>query len=281
MKKLEGLNVVSFESRLADTLGGLIAVQGGTPFSAPALKEVPIEHNPEAFRFAEKLLSHEIDVLILLTGVGTRALIKILETRYKREAIILGLRKTIIVPRGPKPIKALHEISVPYAVTVPEPNTWREILKTLDENREKIPLSGKGVAVQEYGVRNPELLKGLEERGAKLLIVPVYRWALPDDLEPLKAAILDIVSDKMHVAVFTTAVQVEHVFKVAGEMGVEENLRTALKKIVIASVGPDCTESLRLHGLSPDIEPTSPKMGPLVVAVAEKAKEILKLKRPK
>lgn len=278
MKKLEGLNVVFFESRLSKTLGDLIALQGGRPFSAPSMKEVPIENNPQVFSFAEKLLRREIDVIIFLTGAGTRALMSILETRYKRETIILALRKMTIVPRGPKPIKALHEMSVPYAVTVPEPNTWKEILKTLDENREKVPLKDKVVAVQEYGVSNPDLLEGLRKRGAKVLAVPVYRWALPDDLEPLKTAISSVVSGEAHVAVFTTAVQVEHVFKVAAGMGLENELKRSFQKIAVASVGPDCTESLLRHGLVVDIQPASPKMGPLVQAVAEKAKDILKQK---
>ncbi|MBI3315532.1 MAG: uroporphyrinogen-III synthase [Candidatus Omnitrophica bacterium] len=275
MKKLEGLNVVFFESRLSKTLGDLIALQGGRSFSAPSMKEVPIENNPHAFAFAEKLLRREIDLVVFLTGVGVRALMSILETRYKRETIVLSLRKMTIIPRGPKPIKALHELSVPYAVTVPEPNTWREILKVLDENREKIPLKDKVVAVQEYGVANPELVEGLKKRGAKVLSVPVYRWMLPDDLGPLKTAISSMASGEVHVAVFTTAVQVEHVFKVASEMGLENELKDSFRKIVVASVGPDCTESLLRHGLSVDIQPASPKMGPLVQAVAEKAREVL------
>ena len=42
-----------------------------------------------------------------------------------------------------------------------------------------IQLEGKRVAVQEYGVSNPDLIAGLEARGALVFPVPVYRWALP------------------------------------------------------------------------------------------------------
>ncbi|MBI4353113.1 MAG: uroporphyrinogen-III synthase [Candidatus Omnitrophica bacterium] len=276
--KLKGLHVVMFESRLAETLGELVRLQGGIPFSAPAMKEVPIENNPDAFSFAEKLFGGGIDVVIFLTGVGARALMKVLETRYKREEVLEAFRKVIIVPRGPKPIRVLKEWNVPFAVTVPEPNTWKDVLNAIDQHKESVPVEGRAVAVQEYGVSNADLLRGLGERGAKVVRVPVYHWALPDDLGPLKEAIRRIVDGKMDVVMFTTAVQVEHVFRVAGQLGLVEGLREALKKLVTASVGPDCSEAIRSHGLQVDVEPQSPKMGPLVLATAERAGEILKSK---
>jgi len=277
--KLQGLNVVSFESRHALTLGNLIRLQGGDPILAPSMKEVALESNTEVFSFGEKLFAGKIDVLILLTGVGVKFLSAVLETRYPQTQILEALRKTTIVPRGPKPIRVLTEWKVPFAVTVPEPNTWREIIETLDLNKEKIPLKGKVVAVQEYGAVNEELTLALEERGAKILRVPVYRWELPDDLGPLKEAIRQIAEGKADVVVFTTAVQSEHVLRVAGQMGLEQKVLNAFKKMAVASVGPDCSEALRSRGIPVDIEPESPKMGPLVLEVAQRAKDVLFAKK--
>lgn len=277
-KPLEGLNVVLFEARHAKTLADLVRVQGGNPISAPAMKEVPIENNPEAFKFGDLLFEGKIDILILLTGVGARALVSALETRRPKADILAAFKRTVIVPRGPKPIRALNEWGVPFAVTVPEPNTWKEILKSLDDNAEQIPLKGKTVAVQEYGVSNPDLLEGLKKRGAEVLRVPVYRWALPDDLEPLESSIRQIVEGKIHVAVFTTAVQSDHLFKVADRMNLSSALKKAFEKIVIASIGPDCTQTLVSHGLKVDIQPENSKMGPLIVAVADRARNLLSKK---
>jgi uroporphyrinogen-III synthase len=52
------------------------------------------------------------------------------------------------------------------------------LLSALDLN---LPVAGKSVAVQEYGVRNEELLAELLRRGARLIAVPVYGWALPEN----------------------------------------------------------------------------------------------------
>lgn len=273
----DGLNVVLFESRRAQALADLVAKQGGRPFCAPAMKEIPLKENPEAFRFAGELLAGRIDILILLTGVGTRYLTDILATERSREEILEAYRKTVLIPRGPKPIRVLNEWGVPFALTVPEPNTWREILKSIDENMGA--LAGKTIAVQEYGVTNPELIDGLKQRGARVLRVPVYRWALPDDLSPLKEAVARILDGRADVTVFTTAVQIVHLLEVAGKMGKKKETASALNRTVVASVGPDCSESLRSNGIAVDIEPESPKMGPLIVAVAEKAKWVLKTKK--
>ena len=119
--RLKNLNVVFFESRLSQTMADLIALNGGSPFPAPALKEVPLENNPQAFLFGEKIFKKEIDVIILLTGVGTRALVAVLETRYKREEIIAAFKSCQIVPRGPKPIRVLKELEIPFRSWCPNP----------------------------------------------------------------------------------------------------------------------------------------------------------------
>lgn len=276
--KLAGLNVVSFESRLAETMASLISLHGGNPISAPSMKEVPLEQNPDAFSFAEKLFEGKIDLVIFLTGVGTRTLVEALETKYPKEKILEALRKTPVIPRGPKPIRVLKEFHVPFTLTVPEPNTWKELLETLDANQDKVPLQNKTVALQEYGLPNENLLEGLKNRGANVLRVPVYRWALPDHLEPLKKAITQILDGQVQVAIFTTAIQIVHVFKVAKDMGRDHDLKKAFQKMAVASVGPDCAEALVQQGLSVDIQPLIPKMGPLVLEVAHQARKVLEKK---
>ena len=78
----KGLRVLSLESRRAVEIDRLIRAQGGVSMVAPSMREVPLEDNPEALRFAERLFRGEFDMMILLTGVGTRLLGKIIETRW-------------------------------------------------------------------------------------------------------------------------------------------------------------------------------------------------------
>jgi len=253
----------------------LIRRYGGEPISAPSLREVPLSENRAALEFLPELEAGKIDLLILLTGVGTRTLNQVLLTQYSQQRIVSALKKTQLVARGPKPIAALKELGLAPGISVPEPNTWREVLSTLDAVSS---VQGKRVAIQEYGIANPELISGLEKRGATVKTISVYRWALPEDLRPLREAITKLLHGDIDIALFTNGAQVEHLFRVAAEDKADEKLRLACKNIAIASVGPVCTEVLEQFGLRPDIEPVHPKMGSLLAEVAASAARILAAK---
>jgi len=265
----DGLRVVAFESRRASEIAELIRRQGGDPFVAPSMREAPLENNAEAFTFAERLFRGEFDMMILLTGVGTRALDKVLRTRYPPEAFAEALRKLAVVARGPKPLAVLREMQVTAAVAVPEPNTWRELLAAIANRPER------RIAVQEYGKSNPELLEGLRGRGAEVTAVRVYQWDLPEDTGPLREAIHRIADGLADVAMFTTSIQLTHLFRIAAEAGLEKSVANRLRTMVIASIGPTTTEALEEFDLHPDITPTHPKMGFLVKETADQAPAIL------
>jgi uroporphyrinogen-III synthase len=261
-------------------MASLIASYGGEPISAPAMREVPLESNAEALAFADALERGEFDLVILLTGVGTKALIAAVERmRGSRDSFVAALRATRIVARGPKPVAALREVDAPVWLTAPEPNTWREILAVLDGRGHELPLRGLRVAVQEYGVSNPDLLAALRERGAVVTAVPVYQWALPEDLEPLRAACRALAEEHIDVALFTTATQVVHLLEVAAALGLSEAAARGLRKAVVASIGPTTSEELRERGAVPDMEASHPKMGFLVREAAERAGDLLRTKR--
>jgi len=276
-ENLHGLKVVSFESRRAKEMAELIRRYGGEPIVAPSMREVPLSENRAAIEFLPEIDAGKFDMLILMTGVGTRTLNQVLLTQYPQEQIIAALRKTQLVARGPKPVAALKELGLAPAITVPEPNTWREVLTALDDA--KTTVRDKHIAVQEYGIPNAELVSGLEQRGATVKTIAVYRWALPEDLAPLRGAIETILRGDAGVALFTNGAQVEHLFRVAAEQKLDDKLRIACKNLVVGSVGPICTQVLQELGLKPDVEPKHPKMGSLIAEVAASATGILTTKR--
>ncbi|HUJ20786.1 MAG TPA: uroporphyrinogen-III synthase [Bryobacteraceae bacterium] len=268
-----GLKVISFESRRAAEMAELIRRQNGEPIVAPSMREAPIERNEEAFRFAERLFAGEFDMMILLTGVGTRILDQAIAAKYGPGRFADALRRITVVPRGPKPISVLREWNVPVAVIVPEPNTWREILRATEARPER------RIAVQEYGRPSAELLAGLRARGAEVTPVRVYQWELPEDTAPLREAAERIAAEEVDVALFTTSVQIDHLLRVAAEKGLEDYVRTALTKMLVASVGPATSEALEENGIHPDFEPSRPKMGFLVQETAQRAEALLGSKR--
>jgi uroporphyrinogen-III synthase len=276
---LVGLRVLSLESRRAPEMAKLIENHGGRAIVAPSMREVPIESNAEAVAFAQTLAADGFDMVIFLTGVGTRALARVVETVYPIEQFIAALRRVDIVARGPKPVAALKELGVPVTLAVPEPNTWRDLLRALDEKRDSLPLSKRRVALQEYGASNPELLAGLAERGAGVKRVPVYQWALPEDTAPLRAAVEAISRAEIDMALFTTSIQVVHLLQIAQEMNLEQEMRRGFAGMVVGSIGPITSAELREHGFHVDLEPAHPKMGFLVNEAAQHGAAMLGPKR--
>jgi uroporphyrinogen-III synthase len=262
-----GRTVLSLESRRAAEIATLIESYCGRPVVAPATREVPANRSDDVSRFAAALLEQKIQLMIFLTGVGTRALAKAMEPFCEREKFIAAVSSVPVVARGPKPAAALRELGIPITWNVPEPNTWREILQVLDANH--VPLEGRTVAIQEYGVPSKELIRGLETRGASVMSIHVYSWALPEDLSPLRNAIQLLLQGEIGIALFTAAVQVHHLVQVAEDMGVRDSLLAALSRIKIASIGPVTSEALAEYGLTSSLEPSHPKMGFLVREAAE------------
>ena len=276
---LAGLRALCLESRRGQEMAKLIASYGGEAVVAPSMQEVTLKDNPEALSFARNLAEGGFDIVIFLTGVGTRALARLVETHDLRRQFVDALKRVKVVARGPKPAAALGELGVPVSISVPEPNTWREVLSALDARTDSLALKGSRIAVQEYGATNPELLGGLQERGAIVTRVPVYEWALPADTGPLRESVQAIVNGRIDLAFFTTSVQVQHLLRIAAEMQIEEPVRRAFGRIVVGSIGPMTSEALRQNGLPVDFEPEHPKMGFRVAEAAQRARDLLDRKR--
>jgi uroporphyrinogen-III synthase len=274
----DGLRVLSLESRRAIEVAKLIRTYGGEPFVVPAMREVPLHSNRQALAFAEGLLAKKIDLVIFLTGVGVRALLDIVQTKHDREDFLTALRAVKVAVRGPKPAAALRDLRIPIAATAAEPSTWREMMSALDTEFGD-GLRTMRVAVQEYGASNPELLSELTERCAEVTKVPVYQWALPEDLQPLREAVLSIANGNVDVVLFMTAVQVIHLFQVAEEMAFRDELSAGLRSLVVVSIGPTTSEELAHYGVTPDFEPSRPKMGFIVNEAAQYAGKILQQKK--
>jgi uroporphyrinogen-III synthase len=275
----QGLRVLALESRRANEIAKLIRTYGGEPTVAPAMREVPLASNHEALNFAASLMRGEFDLVVFLTGAGIRCLMNIVQTEYDRDTFLTALRGVKVAARGPKSSAVLREFQVPVTVTAPEPCTWRELMGAIESVLGR-GLNGLRIAVQEYGAPNPDLLAALRERNCIVTRVPVYQWALPEDLTLLRECVHAIAERRVDVVLFMTAIQVVHLWQVAEQMHCLEEMYDGFNDTVVLSIGPSTSEELRRHGVLPDFEPSHPKMGFLVNESAQCAGRLLEGKRP-
>ncbi|HXT60926.1 MAG TPA: uroporphyrinogen decarboxylase [Pirellulales bacterium] len=250
----------------------------GVPAVSPSMRETPSDDPREAIDFANRLISGQIDVVILQTGVGTRQLVAQIERHVDKPRFLTALTDVTTIARGPKPVAALKELEIRPSFIAPEPNTWREVLQTVDLY---VPVASLSVAVQEYGNPNVSLVAGLEARGARVVKVKVYSYELPEDTAPLEANIRAIAAGEIDVAMFTSAHQVTNVLRMARRLGLADELREGFRKTVVASIGPTTSEMLQEHELPVDLEPEHPKMGHLVSEAAAASGMLVAGKRGK
>jgi len=228
----DGLRVISLESRRAPEMESLILRESGRPFVAPSVKERAVDDDGTALRFIEQLEAGGFDLVICMTAVGLTVLRDISAASGNVDRLASALRRATIVSRGPKPIGVLRALGVPVEIVIPEPNTWREIVTAVAIRPER------RIAVQEYGRPNAEMNRALEAIGAAVTPVTLYRWELPDDLRPLREAARRIAAGECDVLLFTSSIQLDHLFEIAAGMGLEDSVRRALSHIAIASIGP-------------------------------------------
>ncbi|MGL4513717.1 MAG: uroporphyrinogen decarboxylase [Lacipirellulaceae bacterium] len=266
-----GLRVVALESRRAPEMRGFIERLGGVAFVSPSMREAPLGDTREAIEFAHRLLAGQIDALLLLTGVGTRMFVDAVSRHVDRKRLLDTLADIPTLARGPKPVAVMRELGLTPTLRAPAPNTWREVLATLDR---ELPVANLTVGVQEYGETNASLLAGLEARGATVDRVRVYEYDLPEDTAPLEENARRFAERTVDVVMFTSANQVNNLLGVAEKLGLRDAVVAGLGAAVVASVGPTTTERLRSLNLPVDIEAANHTMGRLVNDAAERCHDV-------
>jgi len=263
---LGGKTIAITEARRAAELATLITKLGGVPYSAPAVREVLRRDQRPALDALDRMCRREVSAIIFLTGVGARAFLSLALEAGKRDALLAALQDMFVAVRGPKPTAVLREAEVRIDLTPAEP-TSEGLLNALA--RRGYDVGGKVVAVQLYGEENPFLVEGLGARGATLLEIPLYEWALPEDQEPLVRLVHDLVGGRIDVVAFTSSPQIKHVFTVADRLGLRGGLVAALRdKVIVAVIGPVARAALGEYGVVPRIEPEKGTMGALLHAIA-------------
>jgi uroporphyrinogen-III synthase len=260
---MQGKVIAILETRTGAHLAELIARRGGIPLLAPALAELP-DVDPEAVAslIGEWRLA-PFKMVIFQTGVGTRALFQATDSAGSTDTLKGLLNSTVVVVRGPKPVGELNAREVRIDIRAASPFTSDKVLEAVSA----IELRGARVLVQRYGAENRHLREALESRGATVHEIATYRWALPADIRPLRELLDALALARIDAVIFTSAVQIHNLYRVAEQDGRAEHLAGWLNRLFIASVGPVCTRALREHGIEPSFEADPPKLGPLVAGL--------------
>lgn len=266
MSNLNGMRVALLEGRMTSELANLVQRFGGIPICVPAVREQALESHKAVAAFIDSLTRNEFEAVFFLTGVGVKTLLREAEKLSRLDELLTGLKNVMTVCRGPKPSSVLKSTGIQVSINAKEPYTTNELLEAISA----LELKDKRVALLHYGDRSTALAEALEERGAILGELYLYLWRLPEDLEPLQKLVAEIIEGRVDAVAFTSQIQAIHLFRIAGDLKQEEELKSALNtKTIVVSIGPTCTASLQQLGVEPQVIPEHPKMGHMVSALAQ------------
>src|SRR5262245_1364349 len=174
---LTGKRVALLEARMSGELSSMVERMGGVPYSAPAVRETPLEQPEETARFVDALCAKRFEIVVFMTGVGASALLREAEKQGKLDAALASLRHAVTVCRGPKPVAVLRRHDVQVSATAAEPHTTTELLQSLDD----VGVMDRAVGLVHYGERNETAADALRRKGASVDEICLYEWRLPDD----------------------------------------------------------------------------------------------------
>jgi len=261
---LGGARVALLEARMESELSSLVRRHGGEPVCVPALREVERDFAGEGAS-AIDATARGGAVVVLATGVGLHRWLTLADTLGRGAEARTGLARATIVCRGPKPVAVLKREGLPAHVRVPAPHTTRELLHALST----VEVRDRDVVFVHDGGGSPVVPQALAGRGARVFEVRPYEWALPEDVEPLKALVAKLIAGEVDAVAITTQAQARNLFDVADSMGDRAALTRALRgDVVVAAVGPTCARTLGELGTPPHVVPELSKMGALVLALA-------------
>jgi uroporphyrinogen-III synthase len=266
MQPLQGRTIALLESRKSDEIAALVRRLGGTPLSAPTVREVAGAEDLAAT--AERLAGRHFGLAVFLTGAGATALFEDADRRGRLSLVVDALRETQVAVRGPKPLAVLRRYGVVPAATTVKPHTSKELIDAIDA----LPgtIEGMAALLVHYGERSVDVAAALQARGAVLEEVCPYAWALPEDTAPIASVIQAAIAGRLDAMLFTSQVQCRHLLRVAADIGVVDNLTSTLNAdVVVGAIGPVCAEALRQAGVTPDVIPAAPNMASLITAIGD------------
>lgn len=269
-ESLDGIRVALLEARRESELASLVRRHGGVAICVPAMREVERNCTEELVGAIDAALRPGA-LVIVATGAGLDRCLRIAKAVAREHDLRKVLETATVVCRGPKPVAVLKREGLVAHVRAEAPHTTNELLASLDT----IEVSGRDAVFVHDGGGSRVVPDALRRRGACVVEVRPYEWALPEDTTAMRELIGAIVSGTVDALVVTTQVQARNLFDVAESLGAREALRDALRDgPLVAAVGPTSAEALAELGVPPDVVPEQSKMGTLVLALARKVGEL-------
>jgi uroporphyrinogen-III synthase len=261
---LEGFIVGVTADQRSEEQAELLRRRGASVVFAPALRKVALV-DTDTVAATRALIADPPDYLVATTGFGTRMWFSVAQAAGLDADLRTALADTRIVARGPKSRGILHQLELPPWRSEPTEQIAGAVQHLLS-----LGVESKTIAVQLYGTCVPPAVAELQDHGARIVPIPVYRWDGPADDGPLAGLVRDVVQRRVSAVTFTSAPAVTEFFAVAETLALSDRVRNAFIDVVPAAVGPRTAGFLRAHGVDEPCFPSPGRLGLMVKVLSER-----------
>ncbi len=250
-RPLDGLTIALPETREIERMAGILQEAGATIFRCPLVALMDPPDFAAVDSWLDEFAKVGFDDLILLTGEGLRRLMARARGLGIFDSVLNQLKQTRKITRGGKPARVLHELGLAPDIAV-SPPTSQGVAEALGA----FSLHQRRVGLQLYGTDpNDYLVNFLKGAGAHVATVAPYAQAPASDAKLVQDLIGALAAGKIDVIAFTSAVQVDRLWQIGMDSGLESDLRTGLERSRVAAMGPIVAESLQARNVRVDILP--------------------------
>ncbi len=236
--------------RMADRIGEM----GGEAVLFPTIRIVP----PDSFERLDQAIK-EINSFDWVIFTSINGVEHFFSRFYERREDIRDMAGPRIAAIGPVTARAIQERGLKVDRTAKQ--FTAEGLLVLFSPEE---VSGKRFLIPRAEKAREVLPQQLNEWGGRVEVVPAYRTGFPEDAE-IHAVRKMLETESLNAVTFTSSSTVTHFI----EMLDVSNLPELLRGVVIASIGPVTSETVRENGLSVDVEAEEYTVDGLVEALSD------------
>jgi len=262
---LAGLTIGITADRRGEDQAVMFRRLGANVVLGPTLRTLSVPESEDLRRLTEEIIAAPPDYLIANTGLGIRTWFAHAASFGLDEGLRTALGQARIAARGPKASGAVSMAGMSI--------WWRSPSEQLTDVTERLiseGIAGSRVVFQLHGVRRQDVTAKLQDAGADVLEVPVYRWSTPEggSLEGAHRLIEMCCDGKVDAVTFTAGPQVSNMIELADSTHKAAQLLAALNgRVLVGCIGPVCAAVAREEGIHDPLVPDNWRLGSLVKAV--------------
>ncbi len=263
---LAGLTIGITADRRGDDQAVMFRRLGAEVVQGPTIQTLSVPDRDALTKLTQDIVAAPPDYLIANTGLGMRTWMAHAAEISMDEELREALAKGRIAARGPKAAGAVSMAGLTVWWRSPSEQLVDVVSHLLTEG-----IAGQRVAFQLHGNDSKEVTAELEQAGAEVIEIPVYRWATPEGGQLNRALnLIDMCCrGQIDAVTFTAGPQVRNMMELADASSQAEELRTALNtRVLVGCIGPVCAGVAREEGIVHPVVPANWRLGSLVRAVA-------------